>query len=33
VKWIKEKKGDTYIMIDDDYSSCDNVQKWLKEKQ
>ena len=33
VKWIKEKKGDTYIMIDDDYKSCDNVQKWLKEKQ
>jgi peptidyl-prolyl cis-trans isomerase SurA len=30
VKWIKDRKGDTYIMIDDSFQSCDNVQKWLK---
>ena len=30
VKWIKDRKGDAYIMIDDSFQSCDNVQKWLK---
>ena len=29
VKWIKDRKGDTYIMVDDNYRSCDNVQKWI----
>lgn len=29
VKWIQEKKGDAYIMIDDEFQSCDNAAKWL----
>jgi len=31
LKWIKEKKSDTYIFIDDEYRDCDAMQKWLKE--
>lgn len=29
VKWIQEKRGDAYIMIDDEFQSCDNAAKWL----
>lgn len=29
VKWIQEKKSDAYIMIDDDFQSCDIATKWL----
>ena len=29
VKWIKEKKGTTYINISDEWQSCDVIEKWL----
>ena len=33
VKWIQEKRGDAYIMIDEEYQSCDNSSKWLNAKK
>ena len=33
VNWIQEKRGDAYIMIDEEYKSCDNSSKWLNAKK
>lgn len=33
VKWIREKKGQVYVRIDDSMLSCDSIDKWVESNK